>query len=146
MKYLRKFNLNENYEDINDESNVTKVETKVGDRVTYGVDTMEVFDINPDNGTVKLVGVNPITGKIAPHYTTNLSAENFARQTTKIPNKDLKESFEEYDGEDENRPHIEPEDCECREEMEESGIEYTQEFHWDKDQGVWICEHCGTQQ
>lgn len=46
--------------------------------------------------------------------------------------------------EEESEPYIEPEDCECKEELEESGIEYTKDFYWED--GVWVCEHCGMPQ
>ena len=127
-------------------------------------------EINYDIWTTKSGKTIPVSKMSIEHLINTLNAilnytvkfksievkENWARtileeilkrekQTTEIP-KDLKESFEEYDDEDEDGPHIEPEDCECKEEMEESGIEYTQDFYWDKDLGVWVCEHCGGHQ
>lgn len=45
---------------------------------------------------------------------------------------------------DEDEPWYEPEDCECRDEQEDNGIEYTQEFTWEN--GTWVCDHCGKPQ
>ena len=51
---------------------------------------------------------------------------------------------EEKDVEDEeDGPGYEPEDCECKEEMEKSGIEYTKDFTPSTDKTFWICDHCG---
>jgi hypothetical protein len=38
-------------------------------------------------------------------------------------------------------PTVDAEDCICKEEMEESGIEYTPDFSIDC--GHWKCDHCG---
>ena len=43
-----------------------------------------------------------------------------------------------------NSPGYEPEDCDCKDEMEEDGIEYTQDFT--AQDGTWICDHCGRPQ
>lgn len=164
MKHLRKFNLNENYEDVNGESNYIG-----GVDGEWSRDESQ-SEINYDIWTTKSGKTIPVSKMSIEHLINTLNAmlnytitfksievkENWARtildeilkrekQTTEIP-KDLKESFEEYDEDDEDGPNIEPEDCVCREEMEESGVEYTQDFHWDKDSQSWICEHCGTHQ
>ncbi len=44
-----------------------------------------------------------------------------------------------------DEPGYEPEDCyRCSSEMEDNGLEYTQDFTW-KD-GTWVCDHCNTPQ
>ena len=55
---------------------------------------------------------------------------------------------EEKDVEDEedDGPGYEPEECECKEEMELSGIEYTPDFHPSEDKTCWICDHCSRTQ
>jgi hypothetical protein len=35
----------------------------------------------------------------------------------------------------------EPEECECKDEMEADGWEYTKDFTWKN--GTWVCDHCG---
>ena len=45
---------------------------------------------------------------------------------------------------EQNSPGYEPEECECKEEMEEDGFEYTKDFT--AEDGTWICDHCGRPQ
>jgi hypothetical protein len=53
---------------------------------------------------------------------------------------------EDEEVEDEDGPGYEPEDCECKDEMEKDGIEYTQDFTPSDDKTTWICDHCGRHQ
>ena len=43
-------------------------------------------------------------------------------------------------------PDYEPEDCVCREELENNDIEYTKDFYPSDDGTYWICQHCGRHQ
>lgn len=58
----------------------------------------------------------------------------------------MADTNDEIFDENDNSPGYEPEDCECRKEVEESGIEYTQDFHASEDGRYWICDHCGRHQ
>lgn len=45
---------------------------------------------------------------------------------------------------EESEPWIESEDCECKDEMEADGMQYTHDFTWEND--TWVCDHCGQPQ
>ena len=47
---------------------------------------------------------------------------------------------------EEDGPGYEPEDCECAEEMEANGVQYTPDFTPSEDKTFWICDHCGRTQ
>ena len=53
---------------------------------------------------------------------------------------------ETSDLQDEDGPGYEPEDCECKDQMEADDIEYTQDFTASDDNTYWICDHCGRHQ
>ena len=48
------------------------------------------------------------------------------------------------DNNQEEKPDYESEDCECKDEMEADGFEYTHDFTVEN--GVWVCDHCGRSQ
>ena len=56
-----------------------------------------------------------------------------------LPQGDVSESTD-----NEEEGWYEAEECECKEEMEAGGMEYTKDFTWEN--GTWVCDHCGNPQ
>jgi hypothetical protein len=163
MKYLRKF---ETYQSVNGEPNYiggVDGEFANDDRYSHS-ETKTPIWVTKDGQKI------PVSKMTLDHLKNSLNAIIDDRVKNKAEDKEIwahilleeilkrksksneSNGFEEFeddeDDEDdsEDGPWFEPEECECREQMEEDGMEYTHDFFWDKEKESWVCEHCGMEQ